>query len=202
MTATILLVRHAAHVDLDKRLSGRRDGVPLSNAGRAQAKTLGSRLAHRGIAQVQCSPLERTRDTAERIAAACGLPAPTPVDALLEIDMGDWTGRALDAFGADPAWRDWNERRATARIPGGETMAEAQARIVGHLAATAAAHPNAVIAVVTHSDMIRAAVAHVLGLSLDHLLRFDIDPASVTGVAWGDWGAKLLWLNGNLDSGE
>ena len=74
----------------------------------------------------------------------------------------------------------------------GESMAEAQARIVGHLQAAPAGET---IAMVTHSDMIRAAVAHVLGLSLDHLLRFDIDPASVTGVAVGDWGARLLWMN-------
>ena len=193
MTATILLVRHAAHVDLDRRLSGRRPGVALSDAGRGQASALGERLAGRGIDRVECSPLDRTRATAAAITTACPLPAPAPVDALIEIDMGEWTGRELDSFGDDPAWRAWNERRASARIPGGETMAEAQARIVGHLAVTARA--GGTVAMVTHSDMIRAAVAHVLGLSLDRLLRFDIDPASVTGVVWGDWGSKLLWLN-------
>lgn len=195
MTATILLVRHAAHVDLDRRLSGRRPDVALSDEGRAQATALGRALAGRGIERAECSPLDRTRDTAAAIAHACALPPPTPVEALIEIDMGEWTGRALDGFGDDPAWLAWNEQRGTARIPGGETMAEAQARIVGHLAATATARAGETVAMVTHSDMIRAAVAHVLGLPLDHLLRFDIDPASVTGVVWGDWGARLLWLN-------
>ena len=173
-------------------MSGRRAGVALSDAGRAQASRLGERLAGRGVTRVECSPLDRTRDTAGAIARACGLPAPTPVDALIEIDLGDWTGRAFGSFDDDPAWRAWNEHRATARIPGGETMGEAQARIVGHLASVT---DGETVAMVTHSDMIRAAVAHVLGLSLDRLLRFDIDPASVTGVAVNDWGAKLLWLN-------
>lgn len=191
MTATILLIRHAAHVDLDRRLSGRRPGVALSEAGREQAAALGRQLAGRGIERVQCSPLDRTRDTAAAIAEACRLPPPTPVEALIEIDMGDWTGRALDGFGDDPAWRAWNERRGTARIPGGESMAEAQARIVGHLATLR----TGTVAIVTHSDMIRGAVAHVLGLPLDRLLSFDIDPASVTTVVMGKWGSRLLSLN-------
>ena len=173
-------------------MSGRRDGVALSERGHAQAAALGARLAGRGITRVECSPLERTRDTAAAIATAAGLPSPVPVDALLEIDMGDWTGREIAGFGDDPAWRAWNEQRGTARIPGGESMAEAQARIVGHLYAAPAGEK---IVMVTHSDMIRAAVAHVLDLPLDHLLRFDIDPASVTGVAVGGWGARLLWMN-------
>lgn len=195
MTATILLIRHAAHVDLDRRLSGRAPGVALSEAGRAQAAALGARLRDRRVDRIECSPLERTRDTAAAIATACALPAPTPVPALLEIDLGEWTGRDIDGFGDDPAWRAWNERRATASPPGGEAMGAAQARIAKHVAATAATYPGQTIAMVTHADMIRAAVAQVLGLSLDHLLRFDIAVASVTGVVWGGWGARLLWLN-------
>ena len=191
MTATVLLIRHAAHVELDRRLSGRRADVALSDAGRAQAGALGARLAGQELTRVECSPLDRTHATAVAIASACNLPPPQDVDALLEIDMGDWTGRRLDSFGDDPAWRVWNEHRGTARIPGGESMVEAQARVVAHLQTLR----EGTIALVTHSDMIRAAVAHVLGLSLDHLLRFDIDPASVTTVVIGDWGAKLLSLN-------
>ncbi len=43
--------------------------------------------------------------------------------------------------------------------------------------------------------MIRGAVADVLGLSLDRLSTFDVDPASVTGLVMGEWGARLLYLN-------
>ncbi|MDB5669003.1 MAG: Broad specificity phosphatase PhoE, partial [Alphaproteobacteria bacterium] len=35
----------------------------------------------------------------------------------------------------------------------------------------------------------------ILGLSLDHLLRYDVDPASVTRIVLGDWGGRLLNLN-------
>lgn len=195
VAATLLFIRHAAHVHLDRKLSGRLPGVPLSEVGRTQAAALGRYLASDGLSAVECSPLDRTCETAEAIAAAAGLPSPTHAEALIEIDMGDWTGREIGGFGDEPAWTEWNERRGTARIPGGETMAEAQARIAGHIEELARDRDGETIALVTHSDMIKAAVAHVLGLPLDHLLRFEIAPASVTRMVVGDWGGKLLSLN-------
>lgn len=198
MTATFLLIRHAAHIDLDQRLSGRRAGVPLSEAGRAQAAALGRGLAARRadmpIERIVCSPLDRTRETAAAIAAACGLPAPEPIDALTEIDLGDWTGIAFADLGG-PDWQAWNDHRDTARVPGGETMAEAQARIVGYITTAATQQDGAHIALVSHSDMIRGAVAFALGLPLDRLLRFDVGPASVSRIVVGDWGARLISLN-------
>lgn len=199
MAAVFLLIRHAAHVHLDRLFSGRLPGVPLSEEGRAQAARLGAALAATGIDRIEHSPLDRTRETAAAIAAARSVTPPmAAAEPLIELDLGDWTGRSWREFGDDPAWRAWNERRGSARVPGGETMGEAQARIVDHLKTLAAREDGRTIAVVTHADMIRAAVAHVLGLPLDHLLRFDVDPASVTRVVWGDWGARLMSLNEGL----
>lgn len=196
MTATFLLIRHAAHVHLDRLLSGRMPGVPLSAEGEAQAARLGAALAGRPIDRIVASPLDRTMATAGAIAAAQpGRPQVVADPAMIELDMGAWTGRALGGFGDDPAWIDWNAHRGTARIPGGESMAEAQARIVGRLDALSRDAGGETVAVVSHSDMIRAAVAHVLGLGLDNLLRFDIGPATVTRVLWGEWGARLVSLN-------
>lgn len=196
MATTFLLIRHAAHIHLDKLFSGRMPGVPLSETGRAQAARLGAALASEPIDRIVHSPLDRTSETAAAIAAARGSAVAVAAAAgLIEIDLGDWTGRSWQDFGDDPAWRDWNERRGSARIPGGETMGEAQVRIVGCLAALAREADGRTVAVVSHSDMIRAAVAHVLELPLDRLLSFDVDVASVTRVAWGEWGARLLSLN-------
>ena len=194
MAATILLVRHAVHTQYNQCLSGRSAGVPLSEAGREQARGLAAYLSQDGITRLECSPLDRTRETAMMIAAAAGVPLATS-EPLIEVDMGDWTGRTFDSFGDDPAWRAWNERRATARIPGGETMAEAQARIVGHIERTAREQDGRTVVLVSHSDMIRAAIAWGLGLSLDNLLRFDIDPASVSRLVVGGWGARVLSVN-------
>lgn len=194
MAATLILVRHAAHVHLNKILSGRMPGVPLSEVGRAQAMRLAKRIAERRPVLVQTSPIERAEQTAIAIAdvARVGIER---ADALLEIDFGAWTGTRFEELDGDPDWDRWNAERATARPPGGESMGEAQARIVAHLAAVAAAHDGETVVLVSHADMIRVAVAHVLGLDLNNYSRFDVDPASATTLVWGDWGAKLTRLN-------
>lgn len=199
LTAHFLLIRHAAHIHLDRRLSGRMAGVPLSETGRTQAAALGRALAGERIDRILCSPLDRTRETAAAIAAARAATAtpstPEPVDALLEIDMGEWTGAAFGTL-SGPSWDAWNQSRGTARIPGGETMGEAQARIVGLIGRLVRdTAEGSVVALVSHADVIRGAVAWALGLPLDNLLRFDVGPASVSRVVAGDWGARLISLN-------
>lgn len=194
MTATILLVRHAAHTQLGRVLSGRAGDVPLSAAGRAQAERLAQRLAAEGIEAVQTSPVRRARETAQALAGAARLNE-VAADPLDEIDFGAWSGQEFTALNQDPAWHEWNSRRGAAVPPGGEPMLAVQARVLGHLRRVAERASGAVIAMVSHADVIRAAVAGILGLSLDRILSFDIDPASVTRVVAGSWGERVVSLN-------
>jgi broad specificity phosphatase PhoE len=176
-------------------LSGRTAGLGLTADAVKQVARLGARIAEQRIDCVQASPLDRTMQTAHAIAAAAGLDNVEPVSALNEIEFGDWTGRRFTDLAGDPLWDAWNTARGSAAPPGGESMAAAQARIVAHLQGTVHPHDGKTIAMVTHCDMIRAAVAWILGLPLDHLLRFEVDPASVTRIVFGDWGGRLLNLN-------
>ena len=140
------------------------------------------------------SPLERCRQTAEAVARSQGL-EPDLDAAFLELDFGDWTGLSFDELQADPRYEPWNNRRTLNRPPGGESLGEAQMRAVRGLEALRERFPDAVVAVVTHSDIVKALTAHVLGTSLDFYHRFDVDPASITTLVLGGWGAKLLRLN-------
>lgn len=51
---------------------------------------------------------------------------------------------------------------------------------------------------VSHCDIIRGLIAYYLGLPLDNLLRFDIDPASVSRLVVGSWGARVMSMNERL----
>jgi len=194
VTTTVFLVRHGSHDRLGRVLCGRMDGVTLSDVGRQESLAVAERLKGEGLAAVYSSPLERTRQTADPIAAAAGLPVRVD-EALLEIDFGAWTGKAFEELRDDPEWACWNTARAVSRPPGGEAMVEVQARLRGWLDRTRAAHPEARIAAVTHADVIKALVAHILGFSLDQHDRLEISPGSVTALVAGDWGAKILSLN-------
>jgi broad specificity phosphatase PhoE len=198
VTATLLLIRHAAHGHLGQVLSGRMPGVPLSVEGRVQAATLAMRLTATRLAAVLASPVERAHETAAAIAAAQGRTVEI-APALDEIDFGDWTGRRFDALDGDPAWAEWNTRRSTACPPGGETMAGAQARAWSCVREVAARFPGETVALVSHADVLKAVIAQVIGLSLDRLLTFDVDPASISQLVIGDWGARLVSLNERAD---
>ncbi|WP_424135649.1 histidine phosphatase family protein [Roseomonas chloroacetimidivorans] len=194
MATTFFLVRHAAHDRVGSVLCGRMPAVSLGEPGRRQAAALAERLAGERIDAVYTSPLERARETAAPIAARLGL-APRVSEAMVEIDFGDWTGRTFESLEGDPDWTRWNGARATARVPGGESMAEVQARAIGGLERLRRADAEERIVVVSHCDVIKAVLASYLGLTLDGLARFDVAPASVSAVVSWDGGGKVLSMN-------
>jgi probable phosphoglycerate mutase len=55
--------------------------------------------------------------------------------------------------------------------------------------------PDQTVAVVSHSDAIKAAVCYYLGIPLDLAQRLEIDPAAVTGLALSSHGPKVLYVN-------
>ncbi|MBY3254995.1 MULTISPECIES: histidine phosphatase family protein [Rhizobium] len=195
MTITLFLVRHAAHDNVGNFLAGCTAGISLGEAGRLQVQRLGQRLRREDINEIYTSPRERTRETAEGIASACDLSLPQTDDALDEVNFGDWSGKTFEVLNDDPLWRRWNTTRSLTRTPGGETMLDVQARIFGLMESLASGGSKKRIALVSHADVIKAAVSHVLGLPIDAWPRFDIAPASVTTVVIGDWGAKVMTLN-------
>ena len=196
---TLLLIRHGSHGLLDRVLAGRMPGVPLSEAGRAEAARMAAMVAGRGIGRILSSPLDRTRETAAILGARTGLGVET-AEEIVEIDCGAWTGADFATLPDDPHWHRWNRERATAEMPGGEGMAAVQARALA-LVARLAAEPDgtgggqATVALVTHSDVVKAVVMAALGLGLDRHDHLTVDPASVTTLhVFGDY-MRVVRLN-------
>jgi broad specificity phosphatase PhoE len=197
MTTILLLIRHGAHVELGRTLTGRRADVALSADGLLQAEIVADLIAVEPIAAVYASPRERAWYTAREIADRLEQEVRIS-NGLDELDFGDWSGLPFDALEGDPLWDAWNFSRATACPPNGEAMTAAVERAVAEVQRIALEHKGQVVAAVSHCDIIRGVIAHVLGLSLDNLLRFDIDPASVSRIAVGDWGARVMSINERL----
>jgi probable phosphomutase (TIGR03848 family) len=191
---TFLLIRHAAHSLGGEVIAGRSPGVHLSDEGHRQARDLAERLTRLGITAIYSSPLDRTRETAQPLADRLGL-AVHVREELNEIDFGDWTLQSIDELRARPIWSPWNEYRSGTRIPGGELMLETQLRIVREMDRLRGEHPDACIACFSHGDVIKAAVAHALGVPLDLFRRIEIALASVSVIAVGDYGPWVLGVN-------
>ncbi|MBV9567161.1 MAG: histidine phosphatase family protein [Hyphomicrobiales bacterium] len=192
---TFFLIRHAAHEGLGECLTGRLSGAGLGEKGRAQARQLGLRLKHERLGRMQASPRERASETADVVARACLVGTVETAPALDEVDFGSWTGKNFGCLAQDPAWRRWNERRADARTPGGESMRDVQRRVVVHMASLASEMPDGTAALVTHAEVIRAALLRALGLSLDDWPRIEIAPASISKITLDRQGVRVLAIN-------
>jgi probable phosphoglycerate mutase len=196
--SVVHLVRHAEHDFQGRVLVGRAPGVSLNEAGRRQAGWLSERLATAPVAGVLSSPRERARETAEPIARrrALGVVVAGELD---ELDCGEWTGRPFAELAHDPLWQRWNRLRSTTRVPGGELMLEVQARIIGFTERLRQAHPEAHLVLVSHGDVIRAALLHYLAMPLDAVHRLVIAPGSLTTLLLGEGEPQLLRLNEAAD---
>ena len=185
------LVRHAEHGLLGRVLTGRMPGVSLNGRGREQAVRLARHFAGRAVAAVASSPMERAQETAAPIAAALGLDVATDAG-LDEIDFGDWTGMTFEALQGAPQWQAWNQFRSTAPTPGGETMLEALGRALRSLARWREAVPDGEVVVVSHGDVLRAVLAHSLGLPLDLMQRIEVGAGSCSVLRmFGDGAVRV-----------
>ena len=192
---TFYLIRHATNDYLnEQKIAGWLPGIHLNREGRQQAEHLARRLSGEPIRAIYSSPLERARETAEPLAGKLGLPVQIS-EGLGEIRFGDWTDRSIKELDADPHWRRWNSFRSGTRAPQGDLMIEAQARIVGEMIRLRGEHPTAAVALVTHGDPIKAAVAYFLGTPLDSFLRIMVDPASVSIIALDEDAARVIRVN-------
>jgi len=194
-TTYALLIRHGENDWVgEKRLAGRTPGVHLNETGRRQAVELAEMLAEQPIAAVYSSPLERCMETARPLADALDLPV-QPDPGMIEVDYGSWQGGELRALARRPEWQAVQHYPSQFRFPGGETLREVQFRAVGAIEAMRIRHPNRVVAVFSHGDVIRTTVAHYLGVPIDLFQRVAINTASLSVIAFFDHRPMILTLN-------
>ncbi len=190
----LLFIRHAATDCVASRLAGRDSNVHLNAAGKVQGQRLAHSLKQLRIGKIYSSPQPRARQTAEFLAELTGETV-TIAPQLDEIDYGEWTGQSFDDLRGIAQWRNFNSLRSCTRIPGGELMIEVQARVLALMEILCRRHPAMTIALVSHADVIRGALAHCLGMPLDLVLRLEVSPASISIVAMQQYGPRVLCIN-------
>ncbi|MBN2469833.1 MAG: MSMEG_4193 family putative phosphomutase [Anaerolineae bacterium] len=183
---TVLLIRHAVN-DWVKtgKLAGWEPGVHLNAEGRAQAAALGQRLADRPLRAIYASPLERTLETAQAVAEHHPALKVAIAEGVGEVDFGEWQGRRIKDLARRKMWHVIQYTPTRAYFPGGESMRAAQVRAVDTVEELAGRHRGQVIAVVSHSDIIKMVLAHYLGMPLDLFQRIVVSPASISVVQLG-----------------
>ena len=203
---TCLLIRHGrTSSNANGTLAGWTEGVGLDDVGRGQATDLAKRLRSLPIRAVGSSPLQRCVETAQIVADALVDVSVRTDERLGECRYGAWTGGSLKELAKDPLWRTVQDQPSAARFPDGEvfmgeSIADMQARGLRAVreinAAVNAEHgPQALWALVSHGDVIKAILADAAGAHLDHFQRIIVGPASLSVVSYTHRRPYLVRLN-------
>jgi probable phosphoglycerate mutase len=193
----LLLIRHGENEYVNTgKMAGRLPGVHLNERGQEQARALGEALKDVPIKAIYSSPLERAMETAAPIAFARKLQV-IQEPGVMETDMGKWQGKSWKVLRLLKVWKIVENSPSRFRFPDGESFPEMQARIASAIERMIKKHnkPQDIVAVVFHSDPIKLAVSHFLGLPLDNFQRLSCDTGSLTAIYASDSGANLVKLN-------
>ena len=181
----LLLARHGQSVsNAIRRFQGAQD-VALSPLGMRQAEALGQAVSRRAIAHVYVSPFERARHTARIVLTGLDLPL-TVVDDLRELSLGEWEGCTVEEIRTRPGdpYARWVRDPVQCPPPGGEPLADVQARVLRAVERITAAHPNGDdVLIVSHGGVISALLAHCFGLPLSSIWRIAVANCSLSEIA-------------------
>ncbi|MEU7631328.1 histidine phosphatase family protein [Nocardia sp. NPDC049220] len=186
---TVILLRHGVSTSNTARtLAGRSTGVELTERGDEQARAVAERLAGLPVERIVHSPLLRCQRTVAPLVEKFGLD-PVFDERLIEVDYGEWTGRPIIELLEEPLWKVVQQHASGAVFPGGEGLAQVQARAVAairdHDRALAQQHGRDTLWVAcTHGDVIKSILADALGIHLDGFQRIMVEPASISVVRY------------------
>lgn len=192
----LVIVRHGrSTANADGVLAGRTAGVHLDEMGRQQAEALRDPLAAVAPAAAYTSPMERCRQTAE----LAGHPEATVLDALVECDFGQWTGRPLKDLATEELWKQIQAAPSSVQFPDGESMTAMNQRMLDAMAHLRARHPgDEVVVVFSHGDPIKAVVADALAVPFDEFQRINISPASISIIDYSGRQPFVITVNGDV----
>ncbi len=190
---TVLLTRHGHTVRSEpEQYLGQDVNAPLSERGRNDARALATRLAPVAIDRLITSPLGRSLETAEILAAGRSLEV-EPDNRLVELNYGAWEGLTIDEIERRfPGEREqYDANPAIHRVGGGESGLQVAARLatliddlLGWWEATGG---DRLCVLVGHSSVNRVFLALVLDVPLpDYRRRFRQDWANLTVLEWPD----------------
>jgi ribonuclease H / adenosylcobalamin/alpha-ribazole phosphatase len=190
-TVTLLLRHGQTPMSVQKRYAGRSD-VPLTDAGLQQAAASAKRLASAGLGVIVTSPLLRTVQTAQEVAAVTGAAVVTD-DGFRETDFGAWEGLTFaevrERWPAEVA--AWLADPEVAP-PGGESFTDVSARVTAALHRVLAARAGQRVLIVSHVTPIKTLVAAALLAPPPALYRMHLDVAALCEIDWYADGPAVL----------
>lgn len=160
-------VRHGEVHNPDHILYGRLENFGLSDRGHAMAKRVAETLKVRPIARVVASPLLRTRQSAEPIAAALGVPVEIDERIIESGNVFEGTKLTLPNIAKDPG--TWKHFRNPWKPSWGEPYRAIAARMMQAAEDALESVPEGEVVLVSHQLPIWMLHKWVAGVPLPHI---------------------------------
>jgi probable phosphoglycerate mutase len=178
---SVIFLRHGqAKNNIERILTGRTPGVPLTEKGIEQAEKAAKFLEHMNISAIYSSPIERAKHTAEIVGKHNSLDVIID-DRLIELDMGKFTGVPYDEIFSSHGnvfMKFYNGELEIAHN-GVETFSEVKKRVLGIVDHVVENHPDQNVVLVTHMDPIKAMLSTIVDLTPENLFELIIANASL-----------------------
>ena len=182
--ASVILVRHSrSTANTAGVLAGQAPGISLDETGFTQAQGLTARIGDVLISRVISSPLQRCIETISPWHEKYGKKEIEIDNNFIESDYGSWTGEKLSELAKEPLWKSVQKSPSTVTFPEGESFQAMFKRVsIGLDSIIDKLAENDNVIVVSHGDIIKLAIAKILGLPIDNFQKLVIDPASISIV--------------------
>jgi len=130
------------------RIQGNLD-LPLSEEGEREVAELGERLRDQGIERFYAPPSEPAWQTAQKLGDLLGVKV-KKLDRMENLHYGLWQGICMEEIRhkQPKVYRQWQEQPEIVCPPGGEMLAEADARVQAAMNRLLKKHPEGVIGLV------------------------------------------------------
>lgn len=198
LTATRLyLLRHGQVADGHTDIYNGHNDVDLSPKGLRQCEAVAAHLQEVKLAGIYSSDLTRTRRGAEIVARGRDV-AVTLVPEFREINFGIWEGLSFQEI-MDRYPEELQQRftdLANYRIPGGESLADLQTRVLPQLTALCQRHAGEAFLVVAHAGINRVILSQALNLDLQYIFHLDQTYAGLNIIDYYPDLAVVRLLNG------
>ncbi len=189
-------MRHGETVwNSERRVQGGGVDTELSDDGRRHILLLGKVFRDEPIDLILASPLRRTAVTAEAIARYHQLPVNSRPE-LKEVNVGEFDGLSTTEMPQTftELLLDW-WKGGTERLPGGESFIELQERAWGVVSPYVGDGTPENVLVVSHYFTTLSIILKALELPLHMLVKFRMDPGSISTIEFGRFGARLSRFN-------
>lgn len=172
LTTRIFLIRHASAYN---EQGWQEDGYSLSELGKKQADALAQRLKNTKVDRIYCSPIPRSFETCNVVAAYHPNIVPIVDESLQELSWEFWP--ELGHFHYDNAKELKSKLGADDQL---KLLGAVQKKGLDILANLYAENEGKTVFVFTHGNLIRAIVSAVMESGIRGFLSLAVDLASIT----------------------